>query len=88
MEGLTVAERAAADAAAAVSDPAWPGSRAANVLYYAETARAMRRLVVAVQTHAALIASWADDGPPVVGADAEARLALLGAECYMELLWW
>ena len=48
----------------------------------------MRRLVIAVQTHAALLAAWAAEAPPVAGAAAEARLAVLGAECYMELLWW
>ena len=87
-EGLRRVDRALADARATAADPAWPGSRDANMRYHAEKARAMRRLVIAVQTHAALLAAWAAEAPPVAGAAAEARLAVLGAECYMELLWW
>jgi tetratricopeptide (TPR) repeat protein len=42
---------------------------------------------LAVHTHAPYIASWAEL-PPVVGKEADDRLALIGGECTLELLYW
>lgn len=42
---------------------------------------------LAVHTHAPFIASWAEQ-PLAVGKEADDRLAILGGECTLELLYW
>lgn len=85
-EGLAFVEKGLASALAGSEGPA--GGRQAVVAYYAETLGSMQRQLASVQTHAALIASWAASSAPVAGKAVEGRMAALGLECYMELLWW
>jgi hypothetical protein len=85
-EGLAFVEKGLASALAGSEGPA--GGKQAVVAYYAETLGSMQRQLASVQTHAALIASWAAASAPVAGKAVEARMAALGLECYMELLWW
>jgi hypothetical protein len=50
--------------------------------------RSFRVIQLAVRTHAPLLAAWAEAGVPGLGAVADERLALIGGDCTMELLWW
>lgn len=76
------------------NDPSqWPGgangtARSNIIQYYQELLYSMQRQLVTVQLHTPLLASWAASGPPVIGDDAEPRMAVLGVDCMLELLWW
>ncbi len=86
-EGCALVRKSLDDALLEGGDPTWPGSKQQMAQYFYELLVAFQRMNATISAYTPKIRVWGL-APPIAGPEVEERMAVLGLECYLELLWW